>query len=160
MCRIKGLEEFVCYDEFWLEKDMENMGYMFEFCDQYCQDLYGVWIDKIKFLDAFMHSDMRVLMEIGHPRFVSQAAKSTLEIYVDEDFKSDLSAFAVPEQKRYPEAQFYWVGWAYAYIHFQSKLSSEHIINKLPLVDMLFKYYPGGHSMGIDHFYNNIKGLL
>lgn len=42
------------------------MGYVFEFCDEYCNQLYDVWIDKIKFLDAFMRSDMRVLMEIGH----------------------------------------------------------------------------------------------
>ena len=37
MGRLDGLEEFICYDQFWLKKDMENMGYLFEFCDQYCR---------------------------------------------------------------------------------------------------------------------------
>ena len=24
---IEGLEDLICYDEFWLNRDMENMGY-------------------------------------------------------------------------------------------------------------------------------------
>lgn len=160
MCRIPGLEEFDCYDEFWLNKDMENMGYLFEFCEEYSKELFGVWIDKIKFLDEFMRSRMRVLMEIGHPRFVSQAAISTLRIYVEEDFKSDLSQFKVARRQRYKEFQFYWVGYAYAFIHFQTKLPSLDIVNVLPIEEMLTRYYPGGHCMSIEHFYDNISELF
>ena len=36
---LEGLEELTCYDEFWLSKDMENMGYFFEYCDEYCKEL-------------------------------------------------------------------------------------------------------------------------
>ena len=93
MGRLDGLEEFICYDQFWLKKDMENMWYLFEFCDQYCRELYHFEINKVRLLTAFMYSDMRALMEIGHPRFLSQAAKSTLEMWLDEDYNGDLSAF-------------------------------------------------------------------
>ena len=29
------------YDKFWLYKDMENMGYIFEYCDKYCKQLFN-----------------------------------------------------------------------------------------------------------------------
>ena len=37
------------YDKWWLNKDMENMGFFFEYCDKYCLEMYGVRIDKAKF---------------------------------------------------------------------------------------------------------------
>lgn len=160
MCRIPGLEEFDCYDEFWLKKDMENLGYIFEFCDEYCKKLFGVWVDKVPFLDTFMRSRMRVLMEIGHPRFVSQAAISTLRMYVEEDFKSDLTQFKIVRRQRHKEFQFYWGGSVYAYIHFQTKLSSLDIINILPIEQLLTQYYPGGHCMSIEGFYDRISEMF
>ena len=36
---LEGLEDLSCYDEFWLNKDMENMGYFFEYCDEYCKEI-------------------------------------------------------------------------------------------------------------------------
>ncbi len=36
---LEGLEDLTCYDEFWLNKDMENMGYFFEYCGKYCQEI-------------------------------------------------------------------------------------------------------------------------
>lgn len=160
MSRIKGLEEFVCYDEFWLKKDMENMGYIFEFCDVYCHNLYGVWINKVRFLDIFMRSRMRVLMEIGHPRFVSQAAETTLTTYIEEDFKNDLSRFRISEQQCGREFQFYWCGSVYAYIHFQTKLPSIDIVNTLPIGRLATQYYPTGHCMSIEGFYDRVKDMF
>ena len=43
-----------CYDKWWLSKDMDNMGYLFEYCDDYCEKLYNVKIDKNKLLKAFI----------------------------------------------------------------------------------------------------------
>ena len=160
MCWIPGLEEFDCYDEFWLKKDMENLGYIFEFCDEYCKKLFGVWVDKIPFLDEFMRSRMGVLMELGHPRFVSQAAISTLETYVEVDYNSDLSKFKILSQRKHKEFQFYWAGSVYAYIHFQTKLSSLDIVNILPIEQLLTQYYPAGHCTSIEGFYDRISGMF
>ena len=66
---LDGLEDFTCYDEFWLSKDMENMGYFFEYCDIYCKEILEddkIVLDKEKFIEAFMKSDCRALMEVGH----------------------------------------------------------------------------------------------
>lgn len=34
----QNMEEFICYDEFWLSKDM---GYFFEYCEDYCREIYN-----------------------------------------------------------------------------------------------------------------------
>lgn len=74
-----------CYDEWWLRKDMENMGYIFEYCDKYCKDLFNVKIDKKKFLNAFMVSRFRYTMETGHERMLSQAGRDSVKMFVNVD---------------------------------------------------------------------------
>lgn len=59
-----------CYGKWWLRKDMENMGYIFEYCDKYCKSLFGVDIDKLNFLNAFMVSNLRLEMETGHESYI------------------------------------------------------------------------------------------
>ena len=53
---LEGMEDFICYDEFWLNKDMENMGYFFEYCDKYCKEILEdntFILDKERFIEAF-----------------------------------------------------------------------------------------------------------
>ena len=59
---LEVLEDFICYDEFWLNKDMENMGYFFEYCNEYCREILNdnnFVLDKEKFIESFMKSDCR-----------------------------------------------------------------------------------------------------
>ena len=54
---LEGMEDFICYDEFWLNKDMENMGYFFEYCDKYCKEILEdntFILDKERFIEAFI----------------------------------------------------------------------------------------------------------
>ena len=84
----QNLEEFICYDEFWLDKDMENMGYLFEYCEAYCREILGdeqFLLDKEMFIESFMKSDCRALMEIGHPTLLSQAAYDTAKDFIEVD---------------------------------------------------------------------------
>lgn len=149
-----------CYDKFWLYRDMDNMAYIFEYCEVYCNEIYGVkHIDKIKFLDAFMRSRFRKEMEQGQPRFLSQAAYDSIKMWVDVDYNKDLTPFIVQEEQMFREKQLYWIGWIYAFIHYKSKLSSKTIVNKLPIEDMLNRYYLG-HEMSKETFYNHIKDGL
>ncbi len=46
------------------------------------------------------------------------------------------------------------------YLHFKSKIQSRQIIKALPIKDMLFQYYPAGHCMDIDNFYDRVKEAL
>ncbi len=158
-----GLEDFTCYDEFWLSKDMENMGYFFEYCDIYCKEILEgdkIVLDKEKFIEAFMKSDCRALMEAGHPTLLSQAAYDTVRDFIQVDNNYDIEMFRLKgRQPEYKHMQLYWAGWMYAYIHFMSKERSRTIIEKLPLKEMLIDYKLG-HEMSKETYYEKIAYLI
>ena len=143
-----------CYDEWWLPRDMENMGYIFEYCDKYCKELFNVEIDKYKFLDTFMRSEIRKQMGSGHPMLLSQSGRDTVRKFVLVDLDENLDIYK-GESKNIIENQWYWVGWIYAYIHYKSKLSSKKIVNRLPLKKMLKMYYLG-HEQSKETFYDRL----
>nr|WP_304579529.1 hypothetical protein [uncultured Acetatifactor sp.] len=160
---LDGLEDFTCYDEFWLSKDMENMGYFFEYCDIYCKEILEddkIVLDKEKFIEAFMKSDCRALMEVGHPTLLSQAAYDTVRDFIQVDNNYDIEMFRLKgRQPEYKHMQLYWAGWMYAYIHFMSKERSRTIIEKLPLKEMLIDYKLG-HEMSKETYYQKIAYLI
>ena len=144
----------ICYDDWWLPRDLENMGYIFEYCDKYCKELFDVEIDKYKFLDTFMRSELRKQMESGHPMLLSQSGRDTVRKFVLVDLDGNLDIYKGKSQNII-ENQWYWVGWIYAYIHYKSKLSSKKIVNKLPLKKMLKMYYLG-HEQSKETFYDRL----
>lgn len=147
--------DMICYDEFWLPHDMDNMAYLFEYCDEYALKLFNAKIDKASLMNAFMRSRFRAEMEIGHPKFLSQAAEDSLEQWVTVDYNGDLSTFKENGQV-YAHKQMYWVGWIYAQIHYWTKKSSKEIVEKLPIEFMLEQYWTG-HEMSAEAFYDRVK---
>ncbi len=160
---LEGLEEFICYDEFWLNKDMENMGYFFEYCGEYCKEILAdntFELDTEPFIEAFMKSDCRALMEIGHPTLLSQAAYDTVKDFIQVDNNNNIEAFRLKgERPAYKPMQLYWAGWMYAYIHFMSKKNSKTILEKLPLKELLLDYKTG-HEMSKETYYKKIAYLF
>ena len=127
----------------WLRKDMENIGYIFE----YCLELYNVKIDRIKFVNKFMSSKFRREMETGHPRMLSQAAYDSVKMFIDVDCDGDYEQFRI--DKKEPKSayrQLYWVGWMYAYLHFRNHIYSNLLVRVLPVEFMLNEYWVG-HEM-------------
>ena len=159
----------VCYDECWLRKDMENMGYLFEYCDKYFRDTYNIEVDKKKFINTFMRSRFRVEMERGHERMLSQSALDSLKMFISvdcqgnaEQFKQQPSSSSNPtevDEQSYAYHQFYWVGWMYAYLHFREKISSKRLIKLLPL-DLMLEHYHLGHEMSKEVYYEHIKHIF
>ena len=160
---LEGLEDFICYDEFWLGKDMENMGYFFEYCGDYCKEILEdstFELDKEKFAESFMRSDCRALMEIGHPTLLSQAAYDTARKFIEVDNSNDIESFRLRgKQPEYKYMQLYWAGWMYAYIHFMSKERSKVIIEKLPLKEILIDYKIG-HEISKEAYYRKVAFLF
>lgn len=141
------------YDEWWLSKDMENMGYIFEYCYKYCLELFNVPIDIKKFLNDFMSSVIRSKAEIGHPSLVSQSAIDTVEKFIKVDNSGDIEKYRIKtKNERYSDNQLYWVGWAYAYFHYRADITSKKLIKKLPL-DFMLKEYKLAHEMDIEVYY-------
>jgi len=163
MSKVPGLEEYDCYDEFWLNSDLDNMSYIFEFCDKYVRQIKGVdWhIDEIKFLTAFMNSMCRQTMEIGHPKLLSQAAYNTIEAFIEVDCNNDISEFRFTgvERRKFAHYQLFWVGHMYAYIHYHTKLSSPEIIARRSIEEMLEDYWTG-HEMSDENYFDKAKWIF
>lgn len=146
---LEGADKKNSYDLFWLEHDMENMAYLFEFCDKYFEELYGVEIDRMKFVVDFMKSEMREYMETGNPRMLSQSAKDSIRMYVRTYMKGDIEQYKREEDSDdlYLESyQMYWVGQMYALIHYEEDILSYDLMEILPLHEMLHNYICG-HQM-------------
>lgn len=111
------MEKKNSYDKWWLSSDMENMAYIFEYCGKYCREIYSVEIDKQKFLDCFMKSNIRHEMETGHPMLLSESARDTVERFIETDNRGDISRFIGDDKNEYADNQLYWVGLNYAYIY-------------------------------------------
>lgn len=155
------MEKKNSYDKWWLSSDMENMAYIFEYCDKYCREIYGVEIDKQKFLNQFMVSNIRFEMETGHPMLLSESARDTVERFVDADNHGNIKQFIGDGRSEYSycKDQLYWVGMTYAYIHFKFDILSRELIKNLPLKQMLQDYYLG-HEMDIEVYCDKIKDRL
>lgn len=156
------MEKKNSYSEIWLHQDMENMGYIFEYCDEYCKKLFNTDIDKEKLLSAFMASNFRHEMETGHERLLSQSAYDSIKMFINIDCKGDINQFKKKdsgEEKEYYCNQLYWVGWMYAYLHYKEDISSKDLFNILPLETMLEHYYLG-HEIDKDVYYKKIKHLF
>ena len=109
-----------------------------------------------------MISNIRAEMESGHPQLLSQAAISTVRKFISVDNSGDTLKFKSDnpnEKDDYSHYQLYWVGWMYAYLHFQTKLSSKELIEKLPLDTMLEHYYLG-HEISKESYFSKVKHIL
>lgn len=143
----------------YLADDMNRMGFLFEYCNEYALKLYTVSIDRVEFINLFMRSQIRSLMDIGHPKLLSQASQDTFEAFVEVDLKNDISKIAFKEEKEYKHYQLFWVGSLYAYIHYHADISSNALVEKLPLTEML-ELYKVGHEMDISVFYSKVKSKV
>ena len=150
-----------CYNEWWLRVDMENMAYLFEYCDKYCKQLFNIEIDKLKFLNAFMTSRFRYTMETGHERLLSQSAIDSVKMFGNVDCDGDLRPFKKDKNTshNYVYHQMYWVGWMYAYLHFKEDILSADLVKILPIETMLEHYYLG-HEMDKEVYYKHIKDVF
>lgn len=151
------------YDDFWLGKDMENMGHMFEYCDKFSREVYHKkYFYKLKFIKNFMKSNIRKEMEDNHPRLLSQSARDSFIKYIEVDCDGNIEQYIdkqASSKEDYVDHQLYWVGWAYAYIHHNADIPFAELIEKIPIETMLDWYY-AGHEMNISVFYERVKESL
>lgn len=147
------------YKKSWLSKDMQNMGYIFEYCNKYCENIYGVSIDREKFIKSFMKSAIRKEAEAGNPSLLAQSAIDTVQKFIDEDCEKNIEQFKGKKSKQYSMNQLYWAGMIYAYLHYAENKSSSELEKIIPLEKMLDYYYLG-HEMDVETFHDHIKPVL
>lgn len=144
------------YDKWWLRKDMENMGYIFEYCAKYCKQSFGTKINTEMFLTDFMKANIRYEMETGNVQLLSESGRDTVEKFVKIDLDGNLEKYKVDKLKAYRVNEMYWIGWMYAYIHYEMDMLSAEIIKRLPISRMR-KDYKLGHEMSKEVYLKHIK---
>lgn len=148
-----------CYSSFWLEQDMENMGYLFEYCMRFAKEEFGFsHLGNLKFMKIFMQSNMRREMDFGHPMLISESARESFVRFVEVDCDNNIEALR-GEQYDLVRNQAYWVGWAYMYIRYKENIFSDKLVKILTVEEML-RQYKTGHEMDISVFYDKIKPIF
>lgn len=149
-----------CYKgTIYLSLDMERLGHLFEFCDVYAKNNFNADINRYVFADKFMKSELRALMDIGHPKLLSQAAEDTFIDYVEWELKGDISSLFGNEDKYKDDfvyLELYWIGKMYALSHCKTRLPSKVLIDKLNILQMRH-FYVCGHEMSWEVAYDKIK---
>lgn len=110
-----------------------------------------------------MRSNIRYVMEKGHPTLLSEAAIDTIEKFVEVDLDSDLRQFKWTKESADFEArlcqnQMYWIGWMYSYIHYEKDILSRDLVELLPIEIMLNLYYCG-HQVSDETFMRKIEDV-
>ena len=156
---LEGMDKKNSYDLFWLSEDIETMSLLFEYSDRYARDLLGFQgtFDRFLFANDLMRSNLRFVMETGHPGLLSEAAEDVFERYYEVDCHKSFDRYrttrTLPDLARY---HMYWVGGAYAYIHYHEDMLSSELIEKIPLEDMI-DFYTTGHQLTYEGFYERLK---
>lgn len=152
-----------CYSDFWLSSDMENLAFIFEYCEKYVKEDFGKKICARKFINAFMRSVCRFQMELGHPRLITQAGQDTVDMFILNDCKGNLEPFLLEknEEKEYFEPySLYWCGEMYAYLHWYYKLKSYYLIDELFPLDTMLALYKTGHEISRENFIEKVDNKV
>lgn len=149
------------YDEFWLSNDMQILGLILENSAVYARECYSFEgnFDRLNFACDFLNSELRKLMDLGHPKYLSQASIETFSSFVDVDCLGDLSKYCTDEIDTLFENQLDWAGRMYAFIHYQKDILTKELLKVIPLEQMLHMYITG-HQMTFTTFYERIKDEL
>lgn len=148
------------YLELGAEDDIKNLGNIFETCRLEIQNGFNVIIDEVKFLETFMVSECRNLMEFGYPTFANNIGYKTLNIFVKFELKGDLTPMLCGDTHHsFSPGQLQWCGGMYSYIRQQTNLETKMIVSKLPIVHML-DLYRIGHQESETHFFRRISHLF
>ena len=130
----------------YVYSDAENMGYLLEYVNEFAVNEYNTEICVEKFIDSFMKSHIRSLMDSWHPRLMSQAAVETFMAYVEVDLHNDLSSIAGKNKYGYAENELMWIGMTYAIL--KNKLHTNMIeVYRVFSIEEMKHLYVCGHQL-------------
>ena len=127
----------------YVYSDAENMGYLLEYVNEFAIEKYGKEICVEKFIDSFMKSHIRSLMDGWHPRLMSQAAVDTFMAYVEVDLHDDLSSIEGENKYGYNDCELMWIGMTYAILKNKLHTNMIEVYKYFSLEDMKHLYICG-----------------
>ena len=119
------------FSEAYLEEVIENQGKLFEYAEEHCPG-----IDVADFIEAYMKSRTRALIDEGQAYVSTMDAESLFNYFLENDKyqpkQGNVAKGFAPN----------WIGQFYALFQWLYKMSSKEVVKLLP-VEFMFEWYPG-----------------
>lgn len=145
-----------CYEgNLYYADDKKRLAILFEHCGEFALQYYGKKLTVALFVERFMTSEFRSIMDLGHPAYHSQAAVDTFREFVAVEGGID-QFYQYDDSGDYVYHELFWVGQMYAYAHFKTRKSSRFLWHRLPLSSMRY-YYVTGHQISLANAFDRIK---
>lgn len=134
------------YDEYYLDTAQRKLGMLFELATLH----EGMDIDA--FAQLFLSSPVSKAIQKADPVFIAgKSAIELLSIVLGKDIG--------PIETNIQCSPEYWVGWALAYIQWDTNKSFEEIIKAYPCCKLLLNYFPY-HEMDVTQIADLVKKHL
>lgn len=125
------------FSEAYLEEVIENQGKLFEYAEEHCPG-----IDVADFIEAYMKSRTRALIDEGQAYVSTMDAESLFNYFLENDKYQ-------PKQGKVTKGFApNWIGQFYALFQWLYKMSSKEVVKLLP-VEFMFEGYPGLHDLDL-----------
>ncbi len=145
-----------CYEgNLYYADDKKRIAILFEYCNEFALKYYDRELTKAVFIEKFMNSEFRSVMDLGHPAYHSQAAEDTFTEFIE--IGGGINQFyCQSDANDYVYHELFWIGQMYAYAHFKTRKSSRFLWSRLPLDEMRY-YYITGHQMSLPSAFERIE---
>lgn len=145
-----------CYEgDLYYVDDKKRVAILFEHCNEFALKYYDRELTKAFFIERFMNSEFRSVMDLGHPAYHSQAAEDTFKEFVEVE-GGIVPFYRYNDTNDYAYHELFWIGQMYSYAHFKTRKSSRFLWSRLPLREMRH-YYVTGHQMSLPNAFERIK---
>lgn len=137
------------YDRMYLHHSRVTLARMLDFA------VYGLKYDIAEFFDLFISSGIAKLFGGGEPSVT--VGRSGVELAYDVLIELGIEfEYVEPVYPLLYRSEEYWTGWALAYYQWDTGLSFEEIVGRVPIKEIQRMYYPY-HEMDIRQFVDEMN---
>ena len=126
------------FSKAYLDEVVENQGKLFEYAEEYRRG-----IDVEDFIEAYMKSRTRALIDEGQAYVSTMDPETLLEYFVKND------KYEFKQGKQDGGFAPNWIGQFYALFQWTYKIPSKEVVKLLP-VKFMFEGYPGLHDLDLE----------
>ena len=136
------------YDKMYLHHSRATLARMLDFA------VYGLKYDIEEFFNLFISSGLAKLFGEGEPSVT--VGRSGVELAYDVLIELGIEFERVEPVYTIYRSEEYWTGWALAYYQWDTGLSFEEIVSRVPIKEIQRMYYPY-HEMDIRQFVDEMN---
>lgn len=142
-----------CYSVIDFKQDFSVMGFFFERVKEaYCKDIDIEW-----FVGYFMDSLFRYCQEEGEYRLNNMDSAEMFSHFMLHE--KPVLKYGGPKFKSFSHYELYWIGQAYAYLHYKGDIRSRDLVRLMPF-QFMREAYITGHQLEFSGFYDRCKWMI